>query len=65
MTLAFDVQNISFDYEGIPALRGLFLQIEQGQRVALLGANGSGKSTVLRILDALCFSIGGFSDLTR
>ena len=59
MTLAFDVQNINFDYEGIPALRGLSLQIEQGQRVALLGANGSGKSTVLRILDALCFPSAG------
>jgi cobalt/nickel transport system ATP-binding protein len=56
---AFSVENVSYDYEGIPALRGLSLQIEQGQRVALLGANGSGKSTLLRILDALYFPVAG------
>lgn len=59
MALAFDVRDVSFDYEGIPALRGLSVQIEQGQRIALLGANGSGKSTLLRILDALCFPTKG------
>ena len=59
MAIAFEVQNVSFDYEGIPALRGLSLQIDQGQRIALLGANGSGKSTLLRILDGLCFPSSG------
>jgi len=56
---AFVVDGISFDYEGIPAIRGLSLRIDQGERVALLGANGSGKSTLLRILDGLCFPTTG------
>ena len=56
---AFDLQNVRFDYDGVPALCGLSLQIEHGERVALLGANGSGKSTLLRILDALCFPSSG------
>jgi cobalt/nickel transport system ATP-binding protein len=55
----FDIQNISFDYEGIPAIRRLSLHVEQGERVVLLGANGSGKSTLLRILDALYFPSAG------
>jgi len=58
-TPAFEVNDITFDYEGIPAIRGLSLRIEKGERVALLGANGSGKSTLLRILDGLCFPTTG------
>jgi cobalt/nickel transport system ATP-binding protein len=55
----FDVADISFDYEGVPALKDLSLLVEPGQQVALLGANGSGKSTLLRILDALYFPTTG------
>jgi cobalt/nickel transport system ATP-binding protein len=55
----FEVQNVSFEYEQIPALRALSLTIEAGQAVALVGANGSGKSTLLRLLDALCFPSSG------
>lgn len=56
---AFEINGITFDYEGIPAIRDLSLRIERGERVVLLGANGSGKSTLLRILDGLCFPTTG------
>lgn len=59
MASAYEVQNVSFSYEAIPAICGLTLSIEEGERVALLGANGSGKSTLLRILDALYFPSSG------
>ena len=55
----YELENISFDYEGVPAVRGLSLKIDRGERVALVGANGSGKSTLLRILDALYFPSAG------
>jgi cobalt/nickel transport system ATP-binding protein len=55
----FEVQNIRFSYEAIPAICDLTLHIAEGDRIALLGANGSGKSTLLRILDALYFPSSG------
>ncbi len=36
-----------------PILRGLDLSIQQGERIAILGANGTGKTTLLRILAGL------------
>lgn len=55
----FEVSDIRFDYEGIPAIAGLSLYIGKGERIAVLGANGSGKSTLLRILDGLYFPTAG------
>jgi cobalt/nickel transport system ATP-binding protein len=61
MTLGavFEVNDVDFEYEQIPALCGLSLSIDHGQSVALVGANGSGKSTLLRLLDALSFPSSG------
>ena len=58
-TPTFDLNEVTFDYEGIPAIRNLSLHVEQGERIALLGANGSGKSTLLRILDGLYLPVSG------
>lgn len=59
MTALFELRNVSFDYDGVSALRDLSLQINQGERLAVLGANGSGKSTLLQLLDALQFPSSG------
>jgi len=56
---AFEINDITLDYEGIPAIRNLSLHVRQGERIALLGANGSGKSTLLRVLDGLYFPASG------
>lgn len=55
----FALQNVSFAYEQITALRDVSLTVEAGPSIALVGANGSGKSTLLRLLDALCFPTSG------
>ena len=40
-------------YGGIHALRGISIQVEPGQIVTLVGANGAGKSTTLRAISGL------------
>jgi branched-chain amino acid transport system ATP-binding protein len=52
MTL-LEIRDLIVRYGEIEALRGVSLQVEQGQVVTLLGANGAGKSTTLRALSGL------------
>lgn len=56
----FDVQTASFAYPNGPAaLCDINLTIRSGESVALLGANASGKSTLLHLLDGLHFPVSG------
>lgn len=46
-----DVKNLTFGYAGRkPVLKNLNMQLTDGARCLLIGANGAGKSTILRIL---------------
>lgn len=47
-------ENIKFTYDdGTEALKGINLEIKKGQKVAFLGANGSGKSTFFLCLNGI------------
>lgn len=43
-------RGVSFSYGEEPLLNGINFELRPGERVAILGANGSGKSTFLRLL---------------
>jgi len=44
------LEDVSVGYDGRPVLRGLDLRIDQDDRIALLGQNGQGKSTLSKLL---------------
>jgi ATPase subunit of ABC transporter with duplicated ATPase domains len=48
--LALEVKHLSQGYDGTPLFGGLDLTIEVGERVAIIGPNGIGKTTLLRTL---------------
>ena len=56
----FEFCDVSFAYEGNQsALDRVNLTLYAGESLAILGANGSGKSTMLKLMDGLYFPTGG------
>jgi branched-chain amino acid transport system ATP-binding protein len=47
------VENLKVSYGNIRALHGLNFEIDAGERVCIIGANGAGKSTTLRAISRL------------
>ncbi|MCL5035972.1 MAG: energy-coupling factor ABC transporter ATP-binding protein [Chloroflexi bacterium] len=56
----FDLKGITYSYPGgIKALDDVSFRVSGGESVAVLGANASGKTTLLKIMDGLLFPDGG------
>jgi branched-chain amino acid transport system ATP-binding protein len=51
--MLLEIDNITLLYGRIQALHGISLQVDQGEIVALIGANGAGKSTTMRAISGL------------
>ena len=51
--MLLDVRDIVVHYGRIEALHGVSLQVRQGELVTLLGANGAGKTTMMRAISGL------------
>ena len=48
------LENISYSYyDRIPAVSDISLEVKEGERFAIIGANGTGKSTLLQIMSGL------------
>ncbi len=53
------LQDLHVNYGAVSALRGISLHLHAGEVVALLGANGAGKSTTLRAISGLIKAASG------
>jgi branched-chain amino acid transport system ATP-binding protein len=67
---ALTLSGLTAGYTSAPVIRGVNLQVAQGEIVTLLGPNGAGKTTTLRVISGLLRPMTGQmnfmgSDLTR
>jgi ABC-2 type transport system ATP-binding protein len=71
MTLAIKATGLTKKFGDVVALNGIDIEVEQGTVLGLLGPNGSGKTTIVRILatllkaDSGSASVGGFDVVTQ
>ncbi len=53
MSNILEIKNLMVSYGGIEAVKGIDVIIPQGEIVTLIGANGAGKSTILKTISGL------------
>jgi branched-chain amino acid transport system ATP-binding protein len=51
--MILSIKNLNVSYEKIKALQGLDFEVEEGEIVTIIGANGAGKSTTLRAISRM------------
>ena len=54
-----EVEDLHVAYGAVQAVRGVGLRVDEGEAVTLIGANGAGKSTILRTLSGLVRASSG------
>ena len=59
MTALLELADVEVRYGAVRALRGVSLEVRQGEIVAVLGSNGAGKTTTLRTVSGLLRPVRG------
>ena len=59
MSALLNVRDLKVAYGGINAVKGIDLHVHRGELVALIGANGAGKSSTLKAIAGLLTPAGG------
>ena len=59
MTAMLDFKDVELYYDHVYALKGVSLNVNLGETVALIGANGAGKSSILRAITGLAKPVKG------
>ena len=54
MNKALQIEKLSKDFDGVPAVKEVSFAIERGEIFGLLGPNGAGKSTTINMIAGVC-----------
>jgi branched-chain amino acid transport system ATP-binding protein len=57
--MILSVENVIKDFDGLRAVNGASLHVNEGEIVGLIGPNGSGKSTLINVISGLAPATGG------
>lgn len=68
--LLLKVDDIHCQYDGVPVLHGVSIEVREGEIVAMIGSNGAGKTTTLKTISGLIHAVSGTitfmgKDITR
>jgi ATPase subunit of ABC transporter with duplicated ATPase domains len=58
------LNDVSMEFDGRPVLREAFLKLRRGDRIGLIGKNGTGKTTFLELVLGRREPSGGTVDVT-
>ena len=57
--MLLDVKDLKVNYKKVEAVKGVSFFVEEGTLVSIIGANGAGKTTILKILSDLFRAASG------
>jgi branched-chain amino acid transport system ATP-binding protein len=61
--LLLSVRDVKVGYGGIQAVKGVSLEVREGELVSLIGSNGAGKTTTMKAITGLLTLSGGHIEL--